>query len=160
MKYDDTGLNAIESYETLLLQQERLRRGKRSVQMFPTGTQELPLLIGFERIKNARGVFHYNPRMIDKETLLELSKNRRENVFLELGPYSKQDVLDKVEPSITVMEITKDGVEVRAALCCASLLEDQCNYFEKTKDTENTIVCVKFADRVMKKMNEGVISWR
>lgn len=139
----DTNLNAPESYETLIIQQKRLTDGKRSVQMFPAGTKELPLPTGMRRVGNSRGCFHYNPAEIDAGKILELSASGRENEFLELGPYSKADILFRMmagEKFTAISEQTADGIEVRTAAATEKTLPVQTDYFNKTKDDENTIV--------------------
>jgi hypothetical protein len=154
MKFLDTGLNAQESLETLRLQQERLVKGYRSVQMFPVGTVELAKPPGIRRTENTRGVFHYNPRLISEEKLLDLSADGRENEFLELGPYSKSDVYVKLllgETLLAVSEYTKSGVEVRTAVGTASTVEEQVEYFKATKQPGNRIVAGQLPDRAKHK---------
>jgi hypothetical protein len=140
----DTGMNAQESLETLSEQQQRLINGKRAVQMFPVGTKELSVPDGMLRTKNLRGVFHYNPNLITERRLQELSIAGRENEFLELGPYSKMDIVKRVaggeEPTV-VVEYTPDGVEVRAAVACTSTVNEQADYFNRTKALFNTVAC-------------------
>ena len=64
MGFVDTGLNIPENPKTLLAQQAQLLAGKRHVQMFPAGLNELPLPDGFCRHQNQRGVFVYTLRHI------------------------------------------------------------------------------------------------
>lgn len=139
----DTGTNIQESAATLNLQQAALVAGRRSVQMFPLGTPELPLPDGMHRFVNHRGIFHYNPTMIDRKKIAELSAQGRENVFLNLGPYSKYEVaLMKLAGAqlVYITEYTYDGIELRSALGTDRTAEEQCQYFEQTKEPGSTIV--------------------
>src|SRR5690349_5589908 len=106
---DDTGLCVPESTATLLLQQRQLVAGRRDVQMFPLGTWALPLPIGLARHENSRGVFHFRPEKISAGKIDELSAQGRENEFLNLGPYSKREIVPRLlagEKFIAVSEHT------------------------------------------------------
>lgn len=154
---NDTGFNTEESLQTLLLQQSRLLAGIRSVQMFPTGTKPLLLPHGMKQVKNERGIFHYNPRTISEEEILRLSANRLENWLLELGPYSKDDIVERVfrgERLIVIQEVTEDGTEVRSAVGTERTLPEQKVYFQNTCQTGNKIV-VDIPERVIRKMERG-----
>lgn len=149
---EDTGQNAPESQETLQIQQRQLLRGIRDVQMFPIGTFELEVPFGFARCVNDRGVFHYNSDKIDYFKINVLSSLGRENEFLNLGPYNKTDIEKRHiagEELKYITEYTDDGVEVRSAVGVPSTLEEQYCYFERTKETENTIVIGDPPDRVL-----------
>ena len=155
---DDTGFNVPESKDTLLLQQKRLLSGKRAVQMFPTGTTELELPDGMWRITNHRGVFHYNPEKITPEDILYLSDRGHENEFLELGPYSKPEIQQRVAlgevPSV-VIECTPTGVEVRTALGTTHTMNRQKDYFERTKEQGNQVYCGSWPQRVHSVLKEN-----
>lgn len=159
LKPFDTNSNIPESRATLLKQQQRLLAGKRHVQMFPRGTQELNLPKGMCRIECARGVFHYNPETTTKEEILSKSKGGRENEFLELGPYSKDEILVRIllgENLICVTEYTSDGIEVRAAAGTNKTAQIQKEFFEDTKDEGNFVVVGPLPDRVRKRgLNYG-----
>jgi|SRR6516162_4074280 len=139
----DTGMNAQESSETLLYQQQQLIDGKRAVQMFPTNTIELSLPEGMQRTANSRGVFHFNPELISETEILLLSIAGRENDFLELGPYSKDDILKRVangEQVMALIEYTPEWVEVRAVLACTSTVAEQFDYLHRTKAPGNIVI--------------------
>lgn len=147
----DTRLNAQEGIGTLLVQQRHLIMGKRPVQMFPAGTTELKLPDGMERVENERGVFHYNPNLIDGVTILALSAKYRENEFLMLGPYSKDDISCRMalgERFTVISEYTPDGVEVRTAVATNITLPVQKAYFERTKQDTNSIYIGALPQRV------------
>lgn len=138
----DTGICAQESLETLLLQQRQLVEGVRSVQMFPTGTSELPCLGNFARYVNARGVFHFNPHKINILDIEKKSFDGRENEFLNLGPYSKRDIVLRAlggEKVVCITEYVND-VELRSAVGTDKTIEDQIEYFESTKDPNGVLV--------------------
>lgn len=139
----DTGLCAPESYETLRRQQSQLVSGKRAVQMFPMCTIELELPIGFERYMNERGIFHFNPRLINKDLIQKLSLGGQENRFLNLGQFDKGEIALRALAGETVLCITEyaaDGVELRCAVGTDKTLEDQLRYFESTKEVGSEIV--------------------
>lgn len=138
----DTGANIPESMETLKRQQALLLRGKRHVQMFPIGTPELDLPAGMERCVNARGVFHYDPSWISAITIKTISNQGKENLFLMLGPFSKPDIVRRLERGEFISYVTEyapDGVEIRSALGTTKTVEIQRQYFEATKEPENII---------------------
>lgn len=108
-----------ETQETLLLQQRALIEGRRAVQMFPNGTDELPLPEGCKRIVTDRGAFHYSPEAITWHRIAQASRQGRENEILGLGPYSKTDVIDTGEPMVCVVERAPNGDEVLAAVTIA-----------------------------------------
>jgi len=105
-----------ESLETLHRQQKALMDGRRHAQMFPTGTPELPLPLGMERLETPRGIFHFNPQELDPVSIIAKSAEARENEILGYGPYSKIDVMTSGQPPICVVERGKDGVEIVAVL--------------------------------------------
>lgn len=143
MSYTDTGLCVPETAATLAVQQGQLVAGKRDVQMFPIGTPELPAPCGIARHQNARGVFHFRPDAIGVETIEALSADGRENEFLMLGPISKPEVAKRVlagESLLCVTERTPEGVEVRSAAGTDATMDEQREYFERTKEPGNAIV--------------------
>jgi hypothetical protein len=150
----DTGTCAPESAATLLLQRDQLISGSRSVQMFPTGTPELPLPAGMARVANARGVFHFNPAQISAQQIVELSAQGRENEYLNLGPYCKPEIVLRVlrgEKPECITEYTPDGVEVRSAGGTDQTINEQLRYFNATKHSpDSKIVIGRFPDRVNK----------
>lgn len=147
----DTGICAPESAETLLLQQRQLYRRARIVQMFPVGTDELPLPAGAARLATPRGIFHYWPDAISPAAIDELSAEGRENEFLNLGPFSKHDIAERVaagEQITCITEYTRSGAEVRCAAATDGTLEAQRKYFEATREPNSVIVVGSYPDRV------------
>jgi hypothetical protein len=125
-----------ETPETLKLQQRQLLSGHRRVQMFPRGTPELPLPRGMSRINHPNGTFHYDPRRIDGRDIHRLSTEGRENDMLDLGPYSKDDVLKRLrggEVPVAVVERHPDGTEVRAAIGTHTTADRQMAAMNRTK---------------------------
>jgi hypothetical protein len=143
----DTRQNLAESKKTLLAQQQQLVRGQRPAQMFPVDaegkvTNELPLPPEMARVATDRGVFHYNPALIDEATLLKLSQAGRENVPLGLGSQSKADVAARVaqgDPAVTVTERTPDGTEVKASVATLGTAGQTAAELEATKTPGNTV---------------------
>jgi hypothetical protein len=142
MQFDDTGMNVAESVQTLKAQQARLVAGKRHVQMFPLGSAELPVPEGCLRHENERGAFHYRPSEMSPAKIDRLSRAGRENEMLELGPFNKSDIherLKKHESLFAVVEFDPNGVEVRAAAGTTTTIIHQLRYFDATKDLGSTI---------------------
>lgn len=140
--YTDTGLCVPETAATLAVQQAQLVAGKRDVQMFPIGTAELPMPSGIDRHQNARGIFHFRPDAISAAAIDALSAEGRENEFLMLGPIGKPEIAERIlagESLICVTEYTSGGVEVRSAAGTFKTINEQLDYFERTKEPENTI---------------------
>jgi hypothetical protein len=143
----DTRQNLAESKKTLLAQQQQLVRGQRPAQMFPVDaegkvTNELPLPPEMARVATDRGVFHYNPALIDEATLLKLSSAGRENAPLGLGSQSKADVAARVaqgDPAVTVTERQPDGTEVKAAVATLGTAGQTAAELEATKTPGNTV---------------------
>lgn len=153
----DTGENTQEDLVTLLEQQGRLIAGKRSAQMFPIGTMELTLPEGMHRAVNKRGVFHFNPHKITRQKLLSLSEQGRENEFLELGPYSKPEIMKRVqagESLTTVCEYSASGVEIRTAIGTNKTVVEQEQYFKKTKADGSVVFCGGIPVRVQTELKK------
>lgn len=153
--YSDTGRCVPESSDSLLLQQEQLNRGKRHVQMFPTGTVELSLPAGLCRHQNARGVFHYRATSISAAEIETSSALGKENEFLMLGPYSKPEIADRYlagETLLTVTEYTPAGVELRCATGTNATIAEQRDYFERTKEPGNSIVVGNLSEVIIKRL--------
>jgi hypothetical protein len=147
----DTGRNVPESFETLKSQQKVLIEGRRTVQMFPTGTPELELPDGKQRYVNGRGIFHYNPRFMTEDLIELFSSKGQENVLLMLGPFSKDEIVQRVmmgEQALTVTEYTPSGVELRCALGTVNTASLQRLYFEATKEPDGIIIVGGFPARV------------
>lgn len=142
MGFMDTGQCVPESLATLAVQQAQLVAGKRKVQMFPVGTAELPLPAGMDRHQNERGVFHFRPDEISAGTIAALSGEGRENEFLMLGPISKPEVARRImagESLLCITEAEPDGTEVRSAAGTDKTIDEQREYFERTKEIGNAI---------------------
>ena len=143
----DTRQNLAESKKTLLAQQQQLVRGQRPAQMFPVDaegkvTNELPLPPEMSRVETDRGVFHFNPALIDEATLLKLSGAGKENGPLALGSQSKADVAARVaqgDPAVAVTERQPDGTEVKTAVATKGTAQKTAAELEASKTPGNTI---------------------
>lgn len=158
MSFNDTGLCIPETADTLAIQQCQLLRGIRQVQMFPRGTVELPLPTGMGRYQNERGVFHFSPDRIAAGKIDALSGEGRENEFLMLGPIDKHEVAKRViagETLLCVTEHTPNNVEVRSAAGTDKTIDAQRDYFERTKEPNNTIT-ISDLPRVLDARMQGV----
>ena len=140
----DTGITAPESRATLDAQQKQLIAGRRIVQMFPRGTDELLLPRGMGRCENDRGVFHFRPSRIKPADILRLSAQGRENEFLNLGQFSKFDIADRVqrhaEKIVFITEYVPGPTELRSACGTDKTIKAQKAYFERTKERNGWIV--------------------
>lgn len=148
---DDTWQNIPESVATLLHQQNEMLSGERTVQMFPNGTRELPLLTGCARYVNARGIFHYWPHKVTEEVIELLSSQGKENLLLRLGPYSKAEIAKRLENGenlVFITEYSPMGTEVRSAVGTDETIPMQQKYFEQTMSEGNHIVVGEPPERV------------
>jgi hypothetical protein len=155
---NDVGQNAPEDVATLLHQQNELMSGDRSVQMFPAGTYEIPMLVGTARYVNERGIFHYWPNKITEEVIELLSSQGKENLLLRLGPYSKVDIakrLEKGEKLVFITEYSPGGVEIRSAAGTDQTCAEQLAYFEHTKGVGNNIVVGAPPERVQRVLRKA-----
>lgn len=153
--FSDTGMNIPESVETLKAQQARLLAGRRHVQMFPVGTVELELPGGFQRHQNDRGIFHFRASEIGAEEIDRLSREGRENEFLELGPFNKTDIAERLakgESLFAIVEFDPRGVEVRGAAGSTSTLKEQHEFFERTKGEGGTVLIVNLSHLMARRM--------
>ena len=131
-----------ETHETLVAQQHQLIDGHRRVQMFPRGTRELSLPHGISRIVVDGEVFHYDPNRISAEQIRHASANGRENELLDLGPFSKHDIMHRLhggEMPVAVVERRPDGTEVRAAAGTHVTAQHQMAMMHHTKSPGNTL---------------------
>lgn len=150
----DTDRNVPEELKTLQFQQKQLIDGKRSVQMFPNGTEELECPKFYKRYKTSRGVFHYDPRKITAYQIHQLSSEGRENEFLNLGPYNKTDIFARMgrgEKLVFITELTKDGIEIRSAAGTTETINDQQKYFHATMEPNSVIIIGMPPQRVLKR---------
>lgn len=140
---DDTGITVPETYESLLAQQRQLIEGRRVAQMFPVGTEELPLPPGMERLETRRGVFHFDPMRVSAKEVAAASDSHRENEVLGLGPMSKDDVAGVMretgEKPVSIVERDPMGNEVRGSLATPSTVEAQSDTILRTADPKNTV---------------------
>lgn len=119
-----------ETTATLMHQQQALIEGRRACQMFPTGTTPLPLPKGMDEIETKRGVFHFNPDEIDAVSIVSASDAGEENLLLNLGPYSKAEVMreamkgGKDNELVCVVERAESGEEVLAAVTVAKWADE------------------------------------
>jgi hypothetical protein len=140
--HGDSGKNIPESQGTLREQQKQLKSGRKSAQMFPTNTSELPLPAGMHRAVTPRGVFHFNPSKVSRHQVVGLSAAGRENEILGMGPHSKSDVANRVqsgEPLMAVTERRPNGTEVKAAAGTPSTAPAQISAFHASKTPGNSI---------------------
>jgi hypothetical protein len=131
-----------EPHETLVAQQHQLIDGHRRVQMFPRGTRELSLPHGISRIVVDGEVFHYDPNRISAEQIRHASAHGRENELLDLGQFSKHDIMHRLhngEMPVAVVERRPDGTEVRAAAGTHVTAQHQMAMMHHTKSPGNTL---------------------
>jgi hypothetical protein len=78
-------------------------------------------------------VFHFRPEEISSCQIESLSRIGRENEILNLGPFSKADIVDRVnagEQPLCLTERAASGTEIRSASATASTIPVQRQYFE------------------------------
>jgi hypothetical protein len=124
-----------ESARTLRAQQKQLIAGHRRVQMFPEGSTELSVPHGMARLAVGSDVFHYNPRRIDAATIRSKTEQGHEHELLDLGPYSKHEILERArggEIPLAVVERDPEGTELRAAAGTHRTAHEQRAAMERT----------------------------
>jgi hypothetical protein len=138
----ETAPTVPETRATLLEQQKQLIDGTRKVQMFPEGTKPLRVPKGMGVIKVGNDVFHYRPAEIKANEIRTAAREGRLNDVLDLGPLSKDDVLQRAaagEPPVAVTERTPDGTEVKTSAATAPTANIQAAHLEATKTPGNTV---------------------
>lgn len=131
-----------ESHATLRHQQHQLMQGHRKVQMFPHGTEELPVPPGMERTTVGRDVFHYDPHSISPHEIKHHAMQGHEHKLLGLGPFSKHEILHRLrggEIPVAVVERHPDGTEVRSAAGTHVTAPHQLAAMHHTKSPGNTL---------------------
>jgi hypothetical protein len=151
-----------ESRGTLVAQQRQLVDGNRKAQMFPRGTEELPVPRGMKRVATEKGAFHYNPRQISEQRVRRLSARGRENELLNLGPVTKTEAVQRAirgEFPLSVVERQGDGTEVRTALGTDRTADRQYRAMVRTKTPGNRIQIeptqTQLAGRLIDRSREG-----
>lgn len=147
---DMTQATIPESEETLLRQQRQLIAGRRKAQMFPLGTTPLTPPRGMKLCKTHKGIFHYNPILVDEDFIQEMVLLGWEHQLLNLGPFPKSYVmlLNGSEPEYCITERYFDGVELRCSVTCRETFRIQWSYFHLTKEVE-TYIAVERAATVL-----------
>ena len=131
-----------ESRATLVAQQKQLIKGHRRAQMFPHGTRELSLPRDMSRIPADGGVFHYDPKKISPDEIKFLSSHGRENELLDLGPFTKHEIMHRIsggEIPVAIVERDHSGTEVRAAAGTHSTAPYQIAAMHRTKSPGHTL---------------------
>lgn len=145
-----------ETETTLKLQQKALVEGRRACQMFPTGTKELPLPDGMERIKTERGVFHFNPDEMDAVSIVAASNSGEENLVLGLGPYSKAEIMKLAangEKVVCVVERTQGHpCEVLTALTVERFVDEVKEIMEAHAAPEHFVSVMSVEDVINRRM--------
>ena len=125
---EDHGKTVPESPRTLELQRQMLMQGKRKAMLYTPGTPIPPPIQGIMGVRTPQGVIHYNPSLISHEEVVHASQNNRLNELLGLGPYSKDDVAEKVmggEPLLAVVSRDQNGHEAVSAAGTPSTANEQ-----------------------------------
>ena len=124
-----------ESPETLAIQSQMLAQGRRAVTMYPRATPNIPAPPpGMKSLKTADGVFHYNPKMISPEAIHDAVRRGRINEIIGLGPYSKQDIYQRVaqgEQSLAVVGRDAEGREALSAIGTPSTAMEQIHHIRQ-----------------------------
>lgn len=155
-KTDETERTVPETPQTLQEQQLALKEGRRPAQMFPTGTPELELPADMERVETPRGVFHFNPGLIEAKTIVEASAAGRENEVLGLGPINKDDVAASGQPPVAVVERTQDGTEVLTAATTLQRLQETLDQLKEQAAKGNTVTVETPEQVVAERVQKGM----
>lgn len=144
-----------ETEQTLLEQQVAVVEGRKPAQMFPTGTEELPLPAGMERVETPRGVFHINPSLTTKADVIRASESGEENKILGLGPVTKMEAAASGQP-VAVVERTKSGTEVLTAATTLERLQETLDQLKSQAAKGNTVAVEDPNDVALGRLAEGV----
>lgn len=150
-----------ERPETIEIQIEQLKAGKRAVVMLPAGRAMKDSLRraeltpeGFKRVKTGKGDFVYDPAKITEATIRQKVKEGRENEILELGPFNKEDVSASAAtgaPEVGVVERTATGTEVRAAAGTTETAPEQIAAMAPGVDGGNTLAVEPAAETLARR---------
>ena len=139
----DYGRTTPESPKTLQIQQDQLVNGDRQAMLFPANAAaELPLPPGMARTVTPDGIFHFDPNKVAPEQIAKASQDGTLNSVLNLGPYSKNEVMARTaqgEKPLVVVERAPDGTEIRAAAGTDQTAADQLAYFNSSKAPDSTV---------------------
>lgn len=154
----DTGMNVPEAPQSIVEQLKQIGTGGRKAVMLPDGTKppaQLPE--GLSKVKTKRGVFIYDPKLVNQSQIVKLSGLGRENELLGLGPVSKpQAVADAAAGAtpLAVIERTPAGTEVKAAAGTTATLPEQRAALEASK-TPGNVVAVEAPETVLQLRQKG-----
>lgn len=138
----DAGLTIPESALTLALQREQLIAGLRPAMLYPalegdTQHERLPLPEGMESHDTLDGTFHFNPTLTNPGQIEGASSTGRLNTVLAMGMFSKSDIVERIasygEPPIAVMEMSPEGIEVKAVWGTVMTAMSQLHSLEQSK---------------------------
>jgi hypothetical protein len=140
---DDAGKTVPEAPATLQAQQDQLVNGQRRAMLFPKGG-DAPLALpdGMKATTTKDGVFHFNPEHLKRADIYAASKAGRLNDILDLGQYSKADIVPRLaagEAPVAVTERTPGGTEVKAAGGTTGTAPEQVASLEASKTPGNKI---------------------
>lgn len=140
---DDAGQTVPEAPETLAAQMEQMAAGRRRAVLFPKGGEKPPAVPeGMKRVVTRDGTFIYDPEQLKPKQIYDASKAGRLNEVLDLGEFSKADLVPKLqagEQPLAVTERTPAGVEVKAAAGTESTAPSQLASLEAAKTPGNVI---------------------
>lgn len=140
---DDAGQTVPEAPATLAAQMEQLAGGQRRAVLFPKGGEPVPPVPeGYKKVVTRDGAFIYDPAQLKPKTIYDASKAGRLNEILDLGDFSKADLIPKLqagEQPLAVTERTPAGVEVKAAAGTESTAASQLAALETSKTPGNVV---------------------
>lgn len=158
---DDAGKTVPESPATLEAQRQQLIDGQRRAMLLPKVKNKEDMAAksafmktmpeGMKMTVTKDGTFWYDPAQLKPKDIYAASKAGKLNEILDLGDYSKKDLVPKVlagEPTVAVTERTPEGVEVKAAAGTTSTAPEQVASLEATK-TPGNVVAVERPARVL-----------
>jgi hypothetical protein len=131
----DHGKTVAESHRTLELQKQAFMQGKKAAILYPLNAHvphALPK--GAKSVTTGDGVFHYNPQMVSEPQIRAASQAGRINDILGMGPFSKNDVMQRVgmgEQPLNVVARDALGTEALAALGTANTAPHQIAAMQK-----------------------------
>lgn len=116
-----------ERPQTLALQRQALRQGRKAAVLYPHGSKEGELPAGHRRVQVREGVVHHDPRRIRALDIVKASREDRLGEVLGLGPHNKADIAGRMaagEPQVNVVA-RKGGEEAAASAATPSTAHEQ-----------------------------------
>jgi hypothetical protein len=130
-----------ETPETLAIQRQELKDGKRDVMVYKGGLGPQPPA-GMSSMRHGIDTYHYNPDAHSENSIRGAIANDTIGQHLRLGDTTKNEAMADAAAGHTPMAIverTPEGHEVRAAAGTRKTAKGQFEHFVDTKEPQNRV---------------------